>query len=320
MKISQVFLTLAAVGLAFAHPEGHEQEQIAHAAHHVAMTRRAVEFHKRCSSQMAKRHLMRRCHTSDVQRQVQFNTTCILTPEVTQGPYYVDNEVLRANVTEGQPGVPLKLDLLVMNINTCEPYPNAAVTIWHANSTGVYSGYEVEGTAGANFLRGAQITNDSGVVAFDSVFPGWYTGRAVHIHTMVHINGSKADNGSYIGGTAIHTGQLFFAQELIDSIASIDPYATSTQQRMNNTDDSILQEENSGGYNAYAQYEAVNGSIENGIVSWITLGVDENTQNGDGSGSGTGGGAPPSGSGSPPSGSAPSGSPPSGAAPAASAS
>src|SRR4051795_9189750 len=123
---------------------------------------------------------------------------CVLTPELTEGPYYVSGEKLRRDITEGKAGTPLLLNLNVINASTCKVVKNATVEIWHCDAGGVYSG-EVAGNAGTNFLRGGQKTNANGVAQLKTIYPGFYDGRAVHIHVKVHVRGS-----------VVHTGQLFF--------------------------------------------------------------------------------------------------------------
>src|SRR6476469_8002471 len=97
---------------------------------------------------------------------------CVLTPELTEGPYYVSGERLRRNVTEGKKGMLLLLKLSVLNVSTCKPIQNATVEIWHCDAKGVYSG-AVANNSGTNFLRGAQRTNASGVATFQTIYPGW---------------------------------------------------------------------------------------------------------------------------------------------------
>src|SRR5689334_7281750 len=108
--------------------------------------------------------------------------TCVLAPEMTEGPYYLPNEAVRRNITEGKAGTALRLDLTVMSVSSCRALKGAAVDIWHADATGVYSG--VAGNSGS-FLRGIQKSDANGLVVFDTVYPGWYRGRAVHIHVKV---------------------------------------------------------------------------------------------------------------------------------------
>ena len=151
--------------------------------------------------------------------------SCVLTPELTEGPYYVAGEKVRRNITEGRPGTPLALALTVVNASTCKPINGAAVDIWHADALGTYSG--VQGNTGT-FMRGIQRTNAYGVAHFTTVYPGWYTGRAVHIHVKVHL-----------GGRVVHTGQLFFSDTLTDAVYKRSPYNKRPNRDVRNAADSI---------------------------------------------------------------------------------
>ncbi len=153
--------------------------------------------------------------------------SCVLTPELTQGPYYVPNEKVRRNITEGKPGVPLDLRLTVVDASTCKPIKSAAVDIWHADALGVYSG-AIANDPGTNFMRGVQKTDSTGLARFESVYPGWYQGRAVHIHVKVHL-----------GGTVVHTGQLFFNDAFTDTVYKRSPYNTRGSRDTRNASDSI---------------------------------------------------------------------------------
>jgi len=155
--------------------------------------------------------------------------SCVLSPELTQGPYYVPNERVRRNITEGKPGTPLELRLTVVDASTCKAIKGAAVDIWHADAGGVYSG-AIAGNAGTNFLRGVQRTDLKGLALFKSIYPGWYQGRAVHIHVKVHVSGS-----------VVHTGQLFFNDGLTDTVFARKPYNTRGTRDVRNAQDSIYQ-------------------------------------------------------------------------------
>ena len=150
---------------------------------------------------------------------------CVLTPELTEGPYYVPGEKVRSNITEGRPGAKLALALTVVDASTCKPIKGATVDIWHADALGVYSG--VQGNKGT-FMRGIQPTNANGVAHFATVYPGWYQGRTVHIHVKVHL-----------GGTVVHTGQLFFSDVLTDAVYTKTPYSTRGARTTRNANDSI---------------------------------------------------------------------------------
>jgi protocatechuate 3,4-dioxygenase beta subunit len=152
--------------------------------------------------------------------------TCVLAPEQTEGPYYVDVDKVRRNITEGKTGVGLTLKLAVVNASTCRPIRGALVDIWHCDAEGSYSG--VQDTADETFLRGLQRTNASGVATFQTVYPGWYRGRTVHIHVKVHV-----------GGTVVHTGQLYFPDALTDAVYRRAPYSSREARDVRNANDSV---------------------------------------------------------------------------------
>jgi protocatechuate 3,4-dioxygenase beta subunit len=151
--------------------------------------------------------------------------SCVLAPEQTEGPYYLDGAAIRRNVTEGRPGVALTLRLTVVNVANCKPIKGAAVEIWHCDAGGDYSG--VQGDTGT-FLRGVQRTDAKGLALFKTIYPGWYRGRTVHIHTMVHL-----------GGNVVHTGQLYFHDTLTDAVYTRSPYNRRPGRTTRNAADSI---------------------------------------------------------------------------------
>jgi protocatechuate 3,4-dioxygenase beta subunit len=156
--------------------------------------------------------------------------SCTLYPEQTEGPYYVDADLVRADLREGKPGTPLTLDLLVLSASGCAPLANAAVDIWHCDAAGVYSGYQGQlgglDTRGAVFLRGTQLTGPDGRVQFQTIYPGWYPGRTTHIHFKVHLSGNREA-----------TSQLYFAEELNREVYATAPYASHGQKDTSNTAD-----------------------------------------------------------------------------------
>src|SRR5687768_1180315 len=109
-------------------------------------------------------------------------TTCPLTPRQTEGPIYFDPRLVRRDIREGRPGAPLRLRLQVVGAEDCAPHPRARVDIWHCDSAGAYTGYDSESSAGETWLRGTQLADAEGVVEFQTLYPGWYPGRAVHVH------------------------------------------------------------------------------------------------------------------------------------------
>jgi protocatechuate 3,4-dioxygenase beta subunit len=153
---------------------------------------------------------------------------CVLTPEQTEGPYYIANEKVRRSITEGQPGTPLKLSLAVVDAKTCKPIKGAAVDIWHCDASGTYSGFGA-GRSSRTFMRGIQRTNADGVATFKTVYPGWYQGRTVHIHVKVHIRGN-----------VVHTGQLYFPDRLTDAVYRKVPYSSRPNRDVRNADDMVF--------------------------------------------------------------------------------
>ena len=189
---------------------------------------------------------------------------CALTPEQEQGPYYIDDRLVRRDITEGKPGVPLDLRVVVLDARNCRPLENAAIDIWHCDAAGVYSGFTAMNGAGprggpppgmgpgmfdprdfgpppggpppsarrhtdaTRYLRGVQLTDTSGRAEFATLYPGWYFGRAIHIHLKVHVNNT---------GHVCHTGQLFFPEEITSDVAKLEPYSTRTNVHRTSQDE-----------------------------------------------------------------------------------
>ena len=146
---------------------------------------------------------------------------CFLTPQQIEGPYYLDPGLVRRQIADGRAGVPLRVDLRVIDGATCRPSARARVDIWHADARGIYSGYEGQGdkqdlsTVGQKFLRGTQFTDSKGAVSFETIYPGWYTGRATHIHFKVLLDDRN-----------VLTGQMYFPDAVNEFIyANIAAYA-----------------------------------------------------------------------------------------------
>ena len=158
------------------------------------------------------------------------STTCAVTPQLTEGPYYFDADAVRSDIREDRPGERLRLAIRVRSVGSCEPVPNAVVEIWHCDAGGVYSGFD-QGE-GERFLRGAQVTNSGGIVEFVTIYPGWYRGRAVHIHAKVHI--SKQE---------VLTSQLFFDDDVSTEVYGSEPYSAAGDRDVFNDSDGIFAEE-----------------------------------------------------------------------------
>ena len=183
------------------------------------------------------------------------SVSCILTPEQTEGPYYIAGEKLRRNITEGRPGTALVLRTFVVDASTCRPIRNAAVDIWHADASGVYSGFG-SGAASRTFMRGIQRTNAKGLAQFRTVYPGWYPGRTVHIHVKVHVSGN-----------VVHTGQLYFPDTVTDAVYRRAPYVSRPNRQTRNGDDMIY---GSGGRRSLLKVRRSSGGV---YVATITMGV-----------------------------------------------
>lgn len=215
------------------------------------------------------------------------NSSCILQPESTQGPYYIDGEVIRNDMSEDQVGVPLFLDIQLIDTSICEPVPAVFVDVWHCNSTGVYSGVINENNGNPNdtanvnatFHRAVQQTDANGVVQFESTFPGHYVGRAVHIHVLTHnspvirTNGTIVDPRNNFTTQASHVGQIFFDQDLIKQVEATAPYNTNTQELLINEQDGILYQE-AVGSDPLVNYVLLGDDITDGVLAWISLGID----------------------------------------------
>ncbi|MEV6014827.1 MULTISPECIES: intradiol ring-cleavage dioxygenase [unclassified Streptomyces] len=199
---------------------------------------------------------------------------CTLTKEMTEGPYYLDGQLVRSDVTEGKPGAPLKLVLTVVD-SACAPLGGALVEIWHCDALGEYSGYV--GNNGhsepddGTFLRGGVLTNASGVAALTTVYPGWYRGRCVHVHVKVHTGVTLTSDGSFTGGRELHTGQLFFSETVTTAMAKVSPYSTNKVTRTTLTQDSVY--DGGGASSGLLTLTALGGTASAGYTGTLTLGV-----------------------------------------------
>lgn len=205
------------------------------------------------------------------------NNTCALVPETTIGPYYVTGEYIRSNITEGQAGVPMHIEMQFVDMNTCAPVSNILADVWHCNSTGVYSGIqssEGEGGLNSTFLRGVQGSDDEGVASFDTLFPGHYLGRITHLHVAVETNATILPNKTYTGGTTLHVGQLYFEDTLIDAVEATSPYNTNTAAFTSWEDDGWMLEEATTDYDPFVEYVQLSDDLQDGLLAWITIALD----------------------------------------------
>jgi protocatechuate 3,4-dioxygenase beta subunit len=155
--------------------------------------------------------------------------TCPVTPRQTEGPFYFDPRLVRQDIREGRPGLVLRLRLQIVAATDCVPAEHARLDIWHCDAAGAYSGYDREATAGETWLRGTQHTDGDGVAAFETIYPGWYAGRATHIHCKAWM----------AGGREI-TSQIYFPDDLSDRVYAQGPYAGRGGDRLRNGDDGIF--------------------------------------------------------------------------------
>lgn len=161
---------------------------------------------------------------------------CVLYPSMTIGPCYAQSPARREDISDGLTGLPVRLSFLVVRGSTCTPVPNAEVDIWHTGSNGVYSAFasgicnpDRLNVASQRFCRGTQLTNADGRTDFSTIFPGWYTGRSIHIHFTVRV-GTR----SYL------TSQLFFEDTLNDEIMGTSEYVARGKRDTTNKSDNIL--------------------------------------------------------------------------------
>lgn len=188
---------------------------------------------------------------------------CRLAPEQTEGPFYADLGLVRQDITEGLPGHPLRLGVQVVD-GGCAPVPGATVDVWHADAGGDYSAFadgsgDDDAARGTTFLRGSQVTDDAGIVEFATVYPGWYPGRAVHVHAKVHL-----------GGGTVLTTQLYFPEDVTGEVQSAAPYDDRGTRDARNEDDAIAGDPAAAG-NLLATTRAGAGAGTHGLV---VLGVD----------------------------------------------
>jgi len=169
---------------------------------------------------------------------------------------------------EHRPGTPLMLRLTVVDATTCRPLKGAAVDLWHCDAEGIYAGFVSASTGGApggnagptdkqTFLRGIQRTDARGYCEFQTIYPGWYRGRTTHIHVKVHV-----------GGSVVHTGQLYFPDNLTGKVYQTGPYkARAAARDTRNSDDAIYR---NGGPQSMLTMKPTG---HRGYAGTITLGV-----------------------------------------------
>ena len=178
---------------------------------------------------------------------------CVAKPELTIGPYFVDNKLNRSDIrtnpttNAAKPGTPLRLEFSVQQIanGQCSPLSGAMVDIWHCDAAGLYSGVNDNmvgfNTVGEMFLRGYQISDANGVARFTTIYPGWYQGRAVHIHFRIRTPASAV---AAMQSDKVYdfTSQIFFDESVTDRVHAQAPYAAKGQRDRRNQNDGIYRQ------------------------------------------------------------------------------
>ncbi|GKT65011.1 hypothetical protein ColTof4_07402 [Colletotrichum tofieldiae] len=225
-------------------------------------------------------------HSSDAEIFATRDDGCVLSIETTEGPFYVEGVMNRWDLWDNQSGIPMYLDIQIIDTETCEPVPNIWVEVWHTNSTGVYSGVvsSANGAGGADpsnafntFHRGLQKTNAEGAVWFGSNLPSHYSGRTPHIHIMTHAAGTTAlANDTIQNNIATHAGQLFFDQKLVDSFRTHERYAGNRQVFIENKQDPYFHQEAdfTDPVLSYVLLDHEGRDIEKGVMAWKLVGVN----------------------------------------------
>jgi protocatechuate 3,4-dioxygenase beta subunit len=168
---------------------------------------------------------------------------CVVRPEQTEGPYFVDEKLNRSDIRvdpsdkSTKPGVPLRLEFRLSSIagGACAPLSGAMVDVWHCDAAGVYSDVRDNrfDAHGKKFLRGYQQTDAKGMAEFLTIYPGWYEGRAVHIHFKIRgaAQGARAQE---------FTSQLYFDESVTDQIFKQTPYNSKRGRRVMNDADFLF--------------------------------------------------------------------------------
>lgn len=156
------------------------------------------------------------------------NATCAVSPTETIGPYPSLGDFIRSDVREDRQGVPLNLTVTVVNVNqACAVVAGAAVEIWQCDVDGSYSQYGT--TRSATFLRGLQTTDSGGRAVFTTIYPGWYQGRATHIHVEVSI-----------AGRSVKVTQIAFPETVSAEVYRSGVYASRGQNPTTNARDNVF--------------------------------------------------------------------------------
>jgi protocatechuate 3,4-dioxygenase beta subunit len=196
---------------------------------------------------------------------------CVVRPEQTEGPYFVDENLNRADIRSDsstgavKEGAALALAFVVSQLGAgaCMPLPGAHVDVWHCDAAGVYSDTSDSNwgsTVGQDFLRGYQVTGADGKAQFTTIYPGWYQGRTVHIHFKIRATGTDGQSYEF-------TSQLFFDDTLTDHVYAQPPYAARGQRTLRNSGDNIFR-------NGGSQLTLTVDKRDDGYTATFPIGLD----------------------------------------------
>jgi protocatechuate 3,4-dioxygenase beta subunit len=185
--------------------------------------------------------------------------TCAASPNETAGPYPSLNDIVRGDIRGGRPGVPLTLTLTVVNASSaCSAVSGAMVEVWQCDAQGRYSEYSQPGYDGRSetFLRGTQTTDANGRVSFMTIYPGWYAGRATHIHAEVTLN-----------GRAVKVTQMAFPESVNNTVYASSLYATRGPNPTANAGDMVFADSLS------SELATISGDPSSGYTASFTIGI-----------------------------------------------
>ena len=196
-------------------------------------------------------------------------TACWLTPSLTEGPYYFNASLFRQDIRtdndtgEMHDGLQLNMTFTVIDAE-CNPIPNVMVDIWHCDKDGLYSGYvqPAGNTAGEDFMRGIQMTDDNGQCSFITTYPGWYQGRATHIHFKVRL-----DSFTYV------TSQFAFPESVNDAVYATSQYSGRGANPTKNSTDGIFRSDEP----EYLIIDVTPNTTTGGYDGTFTIGIDAPT-------------------------------------------
>jgi len=195
---------------------------------------------------------------------------CVVTPAKTVGPYFKEEHLIRSDLRSDtksgkvSAGVPLSLTFRVLKVGVgvCAPLSGITIDVWQADAQGLYSDIGGEHTLGQNYLRGAQVTDAKGTATFSTIYPGWYTSRAVHLHFKAR---------QIVGGQvqSSFTSQLFFDDSVTDEVVKQPAYLRPTARKVRNDNDSIY---GNGGHQLLL---SLKGTPQTGFTATFDLGINQ---------------------------------------------